>query len=107
MNHHLITKLIQIDGQWTLKLIGDVNIDQNDFWVEDISNLLQQNLVKSLAIDLSRSDQPDSRGLRFLLDIQEACSGYGITVVLRHPSDHLRRLLRIMQFDRIFIVEPD
>lgn len=98
---------------WTLKI--DNGIGQEDF--QSLSagedNAILQRLVKAqaqnLVIDLAAAERFGSLGLQLLLLLHKQLAPQNIQIVLRHPSNHLQRLLRIMQFDRIFriVVEDD
>lgn len=106
----LKTELTQNGNTWTLKLIGHVNAStSHSMWSTDSSFSLLKKLLetnaRTLVIDLSDAKTLDSHGLRLLIDAQKEFSTNDIKIVLKNPNSHLSRLLRIMQFDRIFTVE--
>lgn len=106
----LKTVLTQDDDTWTLKLIGHVNASTSHMmWSTDSSASLLKKMLEAkaqtLVIDLSATKTLDSHGLRLLIDAQKEFSIEHIKIILRKPNSHLSRLLRIMQFDRIFTVE--
>ena len=107
----LSTQLIRHSDDWTLKLGG--NVDSNTahlMWIAESGDPLLKEMiqaqVKKLVIDLTQVEFIDSHGLRNLLNAHRDFSGQNIDIVLQNPNSHLRRLLRIMQFDRVFIIEP-
>jgi anti-anti-sigma factor len=107
----LSTKLTRHSNGWTLKLSG--NVDANTahlMWIAESGDPLLKEMtqaqVKRLIIDLTEVEFIDSHGLRNLLNAHRDFSGQNIDIVLRNPNSHLKRLLRIMQFDRVFIIEP-
>ncbi len=112
MKAKLKTKLRQDSPDtWTLTMIGSVDQENFQFLssIENnaISNRLVEAQAKKLIIDLAATEQFDSLGLQLLLLLYKQLAQRNIQVVLRDPNPHLRRVLRIMQFDRIFRVEAD
>jgi anti-sigma B factor antagonist len=108
----LSTKLSRQSDIWLLKLNG--NIDSATaplMWSTDNSAALVQEMVqaqvKKLAIDLTDVDFIDSHGLRVLLNAHKDFSHENIQIILQNPNPHLKRLLRIMQFDRVFVIETN
>lgn len=108
----LSTKLIRQNEVWTLKLSGNIDsATANQMWSTDNSASLLKEMVqaqvKKLALDLSNVDFIDSHGLRVLLNAHRDFSNENIQIILQHPNPHLKRLLRIMQFDRVFVIETN
>jgi len=108
---NLIAELARGDEAWTLKLIGSVDSGTTHLmWYTDSSASLLKELVqaqaKKLFIDLDRAESIDSHGLRLLLNAHKEFSKENIPIILQNPNPHLKRLFRIMQFDRVFVVEP-
>jgi anti-sigma B factor antagonist len=108
----LSTELTRRSDVWTLKLHG--NVDSNTahlMWSADNSTALLKELtvarVKKLLLDLTDLDFIDSHGLRVLLNVHKDFSSENIQIILQNPNPHLKRLLRIMQFDRVFTIEPN
>ena len=100
-------KLIQQnDIQWMIVLENEAIFTATpSIWFADIVEQLEQNGVELLIIELTGVESIDSQGLKFLLDVHRDLSGRDIKVILQNPGPHLRRLLRVMQFDRIFTIE--
>jgi anti-anti-sigma factor len=112
MKANLETKLRQDSADtWTLTMMGSVDQENYQFLSTLESNAILNQLVeaqaKKLIIDLASTEQFDSLGLQFLLLLHKQLAQKNIQVVLRNPNPHLRRVLHIMQFDRIFSVEAD
>jgi anti-sigma B factor antagonist len=108
----LSTELTRQSDVWILKLNG--NVDSNSahlMWFTDngasLLKELMQAQVKKLLIDLTNLEFIDSHGLRVLLNAHKEFSSENIQVVLQNPNPHLKRLLRIMQFDRVFVIESN
>ena len=108
----LTTELTRDSEGWTLKLFGNVDSSTSHLmWFNDSSTSLLKELVqahvKKLLIDLTNTEFIDSHGLRLLLNAHKEFSKENIEIVLQNPNAHLKRLFRIMQFDRVFIIESD
>lgn len=108
----LTTQLARNGDVWTLKLIGSVDSGTAHLmWFSDSSFALLKELVqadaKKLYIDLAAADSIDSQGLRQLLGAHTEFSRENVQIILQNPNPHLKRLFRIMQFDRVFVVESD
>jgi anti-sigma B factor antagonist len=108
----LSTELTRRSDVWILTLHG--NVDSNTahlMWSADNSAALLKELtvarVKKLLLDLTDLDFIDSHGLRVLLNVHKDFSSENIQIILQNPNPHLKRLLRIMQFDRVFTIEPN
>ena len=100
--------LTQDKEDWVLQLSGGIifNISQSA-WGVDILKNIKKNEAEIIIIDLGGLDNIDSRGLKFLFDIQDVLSPQDVKIILQNPTAHLLRLFRIMQFDQIFIIEID
>ena len=108
----LSTELTRQNDVWILKLNG--NVDSNTvhlMWFTDscasLIKELTQARVKKLSIDLTHLEFIDSHGLRVLLNAHKEFSSENIQIALQNPNPHLKRLLRVMQFDRIFVIESN
>ncbi len=109
---NLTAELTRNDDAWTLKLIGSVDSGTSYLmWYTDSSasllKKLRQAKAKKLFIDLMAAESIDSHGLRLLLNAQKEFSKEDVQIILQNPNPHLKRLFRIMQFDRVFVVELD
>jgi anti-anti-sigma factor len=98
------------DYSCTLQWIGSVESKNcHLMWFFDNSETLLQHLndvnANRLIIDLSAADRVDSEALRRLFQARQNFLRHNIRIILRQPNPHLRRLLRIMQFDQIFTIE--
>jgi anti-sigma B factor antagonist len=106
----LSTELMRRPDAWILKLSGSVNLNTAHLmWSADSSTSLLKEMmqarVKKLLFDLTNVEFIDSHGLRVLLNAHKDFSAENIQITLQNPNPHLKRLLRIMQFDRVFVVE--
>ena len=108
----LSTELTRQSDVWILKLKGNADLNTAHLmWFTDSSASLLKELtqarVKKLLIDLTNLEFIVSHGLRVLLNAHKEFSSENIQIELQNPNPHLKRLLRIMQFDRIFVIESN
>lgn len=104
----LIAELTRESHVWHLKLKGDLEgRAYHQAWLADLASQAVEANVQTLIVELKNIENVDSRGLKFLLDVYNEFSSRKIEVVLRNPSNHLRRLFRIIQFERIFKIEDE
>lgn len=100
-----MAELEQDNHTWTLKLSTRASVHLADpSW---LANILEQAIaanIQTLVIDLSAVATIDSRGLRALMHINRQLHQHNIQVVLTNPNNHLKRVFRIMQFERIFTI---
>jgi len=106
----LSTELTRHPDAWILKLNGHVNSSTAHLmWSTDSSaSLLKEMMqvqVKKLVLNLTNVEFIDSHGLRVLLNTHKEFSAENIQIALQNPNPHLKRLLRIMQYDRVFVIE--
>lgn len=109
----MISQHIQLVNQgnhvWVLRLLKDV--DSRDFqftWDTEAIPMLQkliQDHATRLVVDLTDTQQLGSPGLQLLVSIYRKLSKQNVSIILKNPNPHLQRLLRIMQFDRIFVIQ--
>lgn len=96
---------------WWLEINGSIPPETFQLAPAIENNLILQRMHEipsdELVIDFSTLNEFDSRGLQLLLMLYKQFSPQNIKIILRNPSPYLRRVLRIMQFDRVFIVEID
>lgn len=102
----LMTEFIQEERNWTLiKPVGDINASTSTLWVPDILRKLEKTQARLLVIDLTAVENVDAYGLRLLLTLKKELFMRNIQIELRNPTPNLRRLFRILQFDRTFVIK--
>ena len=100
----LTTRLVQVDpGRWRLIGVDSSRAGQGEITLE----ALAEAHIQTLIIDLSAMSHVDSQGLRLLYDVHRGLRSDNVLLVLRNPSPTLHRLLKIMQFNRLFSIEFD
>ncbi|GIK37958.1 MAG: hypothetical protein BroJett011_17910 [Chloroflexota bacterium] len=96
---------------WLLEFFGTIDqgvfLQITDTKIPAILKILEQSEVGKLIVDLTTTGDFDSRGLEFLRQMHRQLAGRNIPIILHNPSTHLRQVLRIMQFDRMFGIEFD
>ncbi|MBE7467665.1 MAG: STAS domain-containing protein [Anaerolineales bacterium] len=108
----LVTRLTRDANRiWLLEFLGAA--DQEVFYqvteteIPAILKILERSEVGKLVVDLTTSQDFNSRGLEFLHRMYQQLAGRNIAIILRNPSVHLRQVLRIMQLDQAFEIEFD
>jgi|GEM_PF-2232234 len=101
----LMTEFIQQNGNWTLKLVGDIDASTSTLWVPGILRKLEKTHAQLLVIDLTAVENIDAYGLRLLLTLKKELFMHNIQIELRNPTPNLRRLFRILQFERTFVIK--
>jgi anti-anti-sigma factor len=98
-----ITVTIQADGATTVvRVTGDIDADTSPALREVVTPLLQQGLPHTVIFDLSDVSFMDSAGLTVLISVTRG----GRTVLLRHPSDILTRLIAATGLSDLLPIEP-
>jgi len=85
----------------TLRVGGEIDLTSAPKLDEEIQSLIEQSVTK-LTLDLSSVAFMDSTGLRVLLKASKLLEGHGGKVVLRKPSEPVRRLLEVSGLDGHF-----
>ena len=97
------------NSTWLLELLGATNREvfrqMTETEIPAIMNILAQTEVRKVIVDLTTTQDFDSRGLQFLCRMHQQLAERNIPIILRNPSPHLRQILRIMQFDHLFKIE--
>ena len=100
----LVTELVYESNKWALRLKQEPD-QPVIFDPLDLLQELAEAGAKQMVIDLGRTSRSDSIGLKFLLNIYQEGSSRGISITLRNPNQHLHRILKIMQLNRLFLIE--
>lgn len=110
----LTAKLVRNErGDWVLKIdnFKDSESGYLEWSVSETGHSSDDHLtglhIQKLVIDLSAADHVDSRGTRLLFDAYRQFAPKGTEIVLLNPSAQLHRLLKIMQFNRLFTIETN
>ena len=85
----------------TLRVGGEIDLTSAPKLDEEIQSLIEQSVTR-LTLDLSSVAFMDSTGLRVLLKASKLLEGHGGKVLLRQPSEPVRRLLERRGLDGHF-----
>jgi anti-anti-sigma factor len=85
----------------TVRIGGEIDLTSAPKLDDEIQSLIEQS-VNNLTLDLSSVAFMDSTGLRVLLKASKLLEGNGGKVVLRDPSEPVRRLLEVSGLDGHF-----
>ena len=66
---------------------------------------IKQSTCKVIVLDLDRLDWIDSAGLGMLILAKELAEKEELELVLRSPKGHVKSLLELGRFDKIFTIE--
>lgn len=95
--------LLEFFGTATLEDLRQIPAGE----INGILNLLKKTEVQKLIVDLSPIQNFSSRDLQVLVTLYKELVQHNVAIVLRNPGPYLSRVLRIMQLDRMFEIEPD
>ena len=97
--------------EWRLTLGDDIDLETYRRLEQQEVDAVCQTLFRAgaakLIVDLTANKRLDSLGLQLLLLIYKKCAEKEVQMTLLNPSSQIRRILRILQFDRIFVIEQD
>ncbi len=100
-------KFVQED-HWTISLVGDIAFTNlSEIEIQEVINALDVDQITQLIIDLTGIERLDSYGFRVLLSLHRGFNKVNIPITLDNPNAHLRRLLRIMQFDHLVTINSE
>lgn len=101
----LMTEFVQHGSKWSIRPVGDINASTSTLWIPDILQTLEKTQARLLVIDLTQVENVDAYGLRLLLTLKKELFLRNIQIELLNPTPNLRRLFRILQFDRTFVIK--
>ncbi len=92
-----------LDSRAVLRLIGELDVDTAEHFA-NAARLVHAKGIPTLVVDLSELEFIDSTGLgEFVVAHQRQCE-IGGGVVLRAPSDRVRRVLDIVGLDQVLTI---
>lgn len=102
--------LVHHNNIWTLKLIGNIDsamlrLNSAINYNVSLLNQIAQSGDKKLVIDLMATKSIDADGFKVLLKTQKDFAERGIQIVLKNPPPHMKQLLQVMRYDRMFVIE--
>ncbi|RBP42873.1 STAS domain-containing protein [Garciella nitratireducens] len=92
------------ENRWEITLEGEVDVYTVNNLKERLSKRLEEKM-EDIQIDCTSLRYIDSMGLGALIGIRAKMSGKNKKLILKNVQPNVRRLLKITQLDKIFIVE--
>lgn len=93
-----------VDGQLELAVCGELDLSTaGDLRTAVIAHL--DGHVGRVALDMAAVSFIDSSGLNTLIEVHQALGDRGGSLVVRTPSQAVRRLFEITALDRVITVE--
>ena len=92
------------DGISTIRLQGRFDFDVHRAFREAFKAALAANDVREVEIDLSGVTYMDSSALGMLLLSRENASALGKAVALARPTDAVRSILDVANFQKLFAI---
>ncbi len=97
----------QIEDQTgTVKLEGRFTFETHPAFKSCTQGLLDTPKVRRLVLDMEGVSYMDASSLGMILLLREAADNRNLPLALKRPSSSVRRLLEIVQFEKIFPIEP-
>jgi anti-anti-sigma factor len=93
------------ENERVLRLVGELDGAGAGMLSAAVSELGRDELVKTLALDMSDVSFVDSHGLRVLLATDRELSIRGAALLLRSVPPYVARLLRVTQLSEHFDME--
>ncbi|SJZ78158.1 STAS domain-containing protein [Garciella nitratireducens] len=92
------------ENRWEITLEGEVDVYTVNNLKERLSKRLEEKM-EDIQIDCTSLRYIDSMGLGALIGIRGKMSEKNKKLILKNVQPNVRRLLKITQLDKIFIVE--
>jgi anti-anti-sigma factor len=97
----------QIEDQTgTVKLDGRFTFETHPAFKSCVQSLLDHPRVRRLVLDMEDVSYMDASSLGMVLLLRENAENRNLPLVLRRPSTAVRKLLEIVQFEKIFEILP-
>ena len=97
----------QIEDQTgTVKLEGRFTFETHPAFKSCTQSLLTTEQVHRIVLDMEGVSYMDASSLGMILLLREATETRSLDLALRRPSASVRRLLEIVQFEKIFEILP-
>lgn len=96
--------IVEAESGATIALKGRFDFQAQQEFRRSVDQVLKTG-KNQLTVDLSEVNFIDSSALGMLLMARESCEKTGGRVVLHHPQDYVSKILRLCQFDQLFLVQ--
>ncbi len=88
-----------------VRLSGDIDVAASPLF-DAVLQQFEWSEAKDIDVDLAGVTFMDSTGLAFLVKLKRACDQREGTVTLVDPSEVAQRILTLVKFDSVFVIEP-
>jgi anti-anti-sigma factor len=96
--------IVEVESGATIALKGRFDFQAQQEFRRSVEQALKRGKNR-LTVDLSEVNFIDSSALGMLLMAREKCECMGGSVVLHHPQDYVNKILKLCQFDQLFLVQ--
>lgn len=94
------------DHTGTVKLEGRFTFETHPAFKSCTQALLDSRTLKRVVLDMEGVTYMDASSLGMVLLLRETTEGRSLALALKRPSPSVRRLLEIVQFEKIFEILP-
>jgi anti-anti-sigma factor len=97
----------QIEDQTgTVKLEGRFTFETHPAFKACTQGLLDTGKIRRVVLDMEGVTYMDASSLGMILLLRETTESRNLGLALKRPSPSVRRLLEIVQFEKIFVILP-
>jgi anti-anti-sigma factor len=97
----------QIEDQTgTVKLEGRFTFETHPAFKSCTQGLLDTRNLRQMVLDMEGVSYMDASSLGMILLLRESAEARSLALALKRPSSSVRRLLEIVQFEKIFEILP-
>jgi anti-anti-sigma factor len=99
-----VTTQIQ-DGTATLRLEGRFTFESHPAFRSVAGPLLEAQGLERIVLDMARVSHMDASSLGLVLILREQAHAH-MDIVLRQPAQPVLKLLKIVEFEKLFTIQP-
>ncbi|HJV22943.1 MAG TPA: STAS domain-containing protein [Holophagaceae bacterium] len=88
-----------------LELSGRFTFEDHPTFKKALTDLWERTGTRTLILDFSALSYLDSSALGLMLLMRERAAAAGVKLVIRRPSEAVRRLILVVNFDRLFEIQ--
>jgi len=100
----LTYKIAKQGADATLSLAGRLSLNDNEAFRAAVDEVAEGG-SRSVQVDLGGLTDLDSAGLSMLVVLRNRMARTGARVSIRRPPDHIRKLLEVVEFDKLFDID--
>jgi anti-anti-sigma factor len=99
-----VTTQIQ-DGTATIRLEGRFTFESHPAFRSCVMPLLEAPGLERMVLDMARVSHMDASSLGLILILRDHAQPH-LDIVLQQPSQPVLKLLKIVQFEKLFTIQP-